>query len=743
MKFLRLLTLLLVSLLPLAGPVRAEFSGVAEWGYAEYRESRDGVGDLRARSLTQQYSLLWEKSGEFYNGKAGKYDLALGGEWSWLDADLDGENVDIETAKILYRGDILFAPGGLPFRVQLYSHDDHKSLFQEDTIGFLTRDTGDPIEPDIVTDLVNGQHIVTGATLLVGIRNGSYLGRYRDVLSQLPRLLVDYREIYVRDVHTETPQHYRERNLAFVSLNKKDNWFHYRYTDFKDFMDPDGASDYVEKSYLLGTIDHQQVRRWINITNWIQISADGSYTVTEQPNSQQDATERRYSLNFFTQMQRSNWGASNFTTYLRETEFNRLHKKLEIPFYARGELDRSTAWRFQFIGSRDQELVFSTDTQRDVDTAYLSAQVETFRQGRYIFAPKFEIESKGGEEGDGYAARATAEFYSNVKYRPKYEIYGSYSLARFAGENRNGEDSGSWEQQAIGRIETSLAPRARVGLEQQLIYSSGTVDQDVSDYIQPRSLARLEGSVQDPRRLDGSSFRSKTILRGEFTSEKRLDNTVELIFDYLVNDLSTDHQLIVRHRLEYDRRTFRASMLNEFMQGDVANFDTFSFQVIDGSSGGGTLNSSYEHRTRLFYSPGRAWETTGEFHLQWRRGDLGDTTNYDISQSLTYNFYVVNGLVRKLAIIRQELEYESFNDYTGLTANGTKLSLLGEVYPTRHTLFGLRGTFEHLSTGEDTYTMLAVAALNFEKFQVRLEYEYGTDDDQDAQRWEVNVRKIF
>lgn len=746
MKLCSSLVLLGLLCVLLPGAVRAEWQGTAEWGYVDYQRDSRLLGKTDASSFTQQYSLMWKKAGLIRNGKGGEYDLALGGEWTAYDTDINQDNFDNETKKILYRGELLLAPGGLPFRLHAYSYDEKQSLFYEDTQTSLQQSL---LRPGITTDIANGQHITTGATLLVGIRNGHYLGRYRNVLSQLPRLLVDYKENYVRDVHGDTPEHYRERNLAFVSLNKKDNWFHYRYTDYTDFMQPDGSNDYVEKTYLLGTIDHQQVRRWINITNWIKISADGSYTTTDQVRDQDYPQLRRYDLNLFATMQRSNWNANEFTTFQRVVEGRRLNKLLEVPFFAKGELDRNTAWRFQFIGKRDREqyldgsLFINGKSLSDEDDAYMSVRIETFRQGRYILAPHFEVEGKGGDEGDGYAARATFEFYSNSRYQPKTELYGSYSLARFKGNSRTGEEADSWEQEAIGRIESQVNSRVRLEVEQRLAHSSGTTDKDMTLRILPRANDPLEGTLEDVQRTKGSTLRATTTLRGEFTSIWRMDNLVELIFDFVSNEGGTDEQLILRHRLDYDRRSFSLRMTNRVIKGRNPTFSLGGSSLIPGGGGSPDADWSFEHTTRLGYSPGRAWDISSEFGYDWQKGDRGTNSEINLRQKANYNFYTVNGMVRKIAMIRQVLDYERFEDVNGQVTDVTEFTLLGEYYPTRRTLLGTRLRYYDATLGGAAVTCELYATANFEKLQVRLEYDYGTSEDADEQRWQVNVRKIF
>ena len=113
---LRNLASMLVCIAALLGLVTphavAGLTGSAELRYARQETSEQGDKVVDASHFAQQYSLLYQTNGQFLGGRGGKYALGVGYEWNSLDAEINGESADIQTGKILYKGDILIAQIG-------------------------------------------------------------------------------------------------------------------------------------------------------------------------------------------------------------------------------------------------------------------------------------------------------------------------------------------------------------------------------------------------------------------------------------------------------------------------------------------------------------------------------------------------------------------------------------------------------------------------------------------------------
>lgn len=750
----RFATAALVALLlagsPLAAFAAGDLSGSAELRYAQQEARENGQTIVDVSHFTQQYSLLYQARGQFMQGRGGKYALGLGYEWNALDAVLNGEHSDIQTGKILYKGDVLIAPGGLPFRLHLYSADMVKSHFIEQSVDSLfegnANDAFIPGRP--LTNITNGQHTRTGITLVVGETNGRYAGAYRHLLEDAPRLLIDYAEDYVRDLKSFTPQHYRSRDLAFVSLNKRDNWFHYRLFEHRDFLQE--GENFDEKSFLLGTIDHTSQRRWINMTNWIQVSADGSYTTGSRPNAI-DGNFNRYDLNLFARARRADWQASNFNSFSRVEEYGALKRSIETPVYAQGDLGRDASWRGRFIGQRESDLIYATGEERTKDVLYATTRVETFKHQPIIVAPEVAAEVKGGSRGGGEAARVGLEIYSNRSYRPRFDWLAGYSLAHFGGTGQTGFETDFWEQMLRGTIATELSSTFRTGFDQEVVFGTGSLERSTSQYIAPRSDLELSQSSAAISQRDGAVFRSVSSWFGEHRSTNRLYNRVEATYELLHTDEDDTDQVELSHSLRYDWRNLNVDMRNRLVLGNNIRGQGDSFGgILSPTVAGGQRDKTYNHSSNLWYSPGRTMEGSARFNYEWRDGVSSSSTRWRAQQDYRYNLFAANGIVRKLADIGERFEYEVFDPANGQRESATAFTLLGNYYPTRHTLLGARIRYEMRSPEEtDTLTWYTTAGLDFEKFQLALDYSYGTRTagtlipERKEHRWEVQVKKTF
>ncbi|ORJ62440.1 hypothetical protein [Geothermobacter hydrogeniphilus] len=743
--------LLLTSLQPAFALSR--LNGSVELAYGGYKADEDGQQVADTSYFAQKYSLLYSLDGQIYEGRGGGYKLALGAEWISLDLDENGESQSLQAPKALFQGEFLFAPGGLPIRFQAYSRDLSEAQFVEDSTfawqgDFFPYQTEGVIEPLVYDDIQDGSRIESGATLFLGIRNGHYLGKYRDILSMFPRLLIDYRQVDVRDLESLTPQKYSERDLAFVSLNKKDNWFHYRLHDYVDYLDP--QNNFREKIFMLGTVDHTLTRQWINITNWIKISADVSYTTLDSSGFVPD--EERYDLNLFSVGRRTNWEFSNFTTFERLLRADRMIRELEIPIFASGQLNRDTAWRVRLLGEKRDESNFATGGNQTghVDSSLVDTKIEGFRNSRYRADFRSELEYNNDDLMQGDAQRLTFSFYSNQAYRPRYDMFGSVSVARFAGRNKaNVNDSNYYETVLIGKVETNITSRLRVGGQEQLVWGQGDLGGSLTRYVIP--LGEVE-KLNDANFQTGTTWRNTLALFAEMTSSNRLDNRIEFIYDHLNASSDSDDQLNFRHTLNYDRRSFSLRMATEYTLNSTPSVENNSNLVTLGTSVGGGTRNEFNHHLTLNYAPNRNWELRGRLDYRWSDIVNGpDYTTVDARQSLQRNIYRQTGLIRRIASIEQELRYEEETS-SRYDVRVTTLGVAVNLYPTRHLYLGSRVRYRYFQQDDQgEYAVYLMAGLDYQKFKINLDYAYGDREKKDGavlperveHRWRVEVKKTF
>lgn len=732
---------ILLVLLPVV-PAKAKVTGWAQWSYLDYRATGGGLEDQEANHFTQDYALYYHSKGLFGGGRLGSYDVGLGYEWAAFDTEIDDEEIKTSTGKVLYRGSLLIAPGGLPFRLEAYSYDNFSVTFLPDRL------ESSVLEPSVVTDILNGQRVTTGINFIAGIRNGTYLGQYRELLSKYPRIFVDYREDYVRDLESREPEHSRLRNLAFVSLNKKDNWFHYRYREYTDYED--SVNDFSEKTYMLGTVDHLLRRQWINLTNWIEMSVDGSLTIRKD-NEFASGEGQTYQLNFANILRRDRFRVQNYNYFMRERDELNLHKIYELPIYADGILDVDRRWNAAYIAYGEDELLSGLNRQEKGN--YLMGRLSLNERDRIQYAPMLELEVREGDEGEGHAARAGLEIHTNSKFRPEVDWLARYRATWLSGSTSTDFDADYLEQEVLGEASRRLASNWRVGGRQRFIYGTGELDDGVMRYIAPQGNQELAGTYSKRSRIEGSVFRTTTEVYGEVQNSAALSNRLSLVYDMVrKEDGGSIDQLILEHTLRYQKATLKINVLNQFGTGDeppASRLPTNLGSAPRSAAGVGKLDYVFTHQTRVDYAPLRSFRLIAAFALDWQSGEAGESLRWYVNQDARYTFFTVNGFTRKLAEIYQTYEHESFYGEDG-DASELEFTLGGNYYLTRALRFGAKTAYRYYDPiGISELELRALVGVDYEKLQCELHYSYGLaqadglPDDRTEHLFEARVKKIF
>ncbi len=733
-------------------------SGSAELRYAQHTAEENGVEVLDASHFVQQYSMLWSTYGTLNKGRAGEYDFSLGYEWSSADVEIDGPEgfdvpIDNPLDKILFRGNLLLAPGGLPFQMNLYSYDmEHLSLNYRQ-LGELFYNQDTESTSGIVSTIQNGTHITTGMTFVAGVKNGDYRGRYRDLFTSMPRILVDFRQDEIRDLKGPSPQDYVDRDLAFVSLNKNENWFHYRFFTHEDKLEPN--NDYDSQSYLLGTIDHVNRRQWIDLTNWIQISTDISYSDTSPGPRASESQQKRYDFNFYTSAQRKDWKGGAYTSFSRIRDGHSLEKDLDIPVLASGRVNRETTWRVRLENQHEQEDIFATGALEKESNLFLASRLDMYSQSRYMVSPLLDVEYKDGSRADGFAFRAGVEVYNNLRYRTDTDVFGSYALSVFNGTSAAEGESDYIEQQLTGRYARDLNADLRTGFEQELTFGSGEYDSSSTDFISAdiTILNSLDGNSGSSEK--GNYYRSISRWYIDHRPASRIYNRLSLSYDFISAPADSGGQFSAVHNLNYYGRKVDASLFNELIFGGSLH-ESFNadLDLVGGSSitrQTGEVTSSFESIGRLDYDPDRRHHNVLDLELEWRKfKSAGSDQRYKLSQLYEYTFWKERGLLRKVAVLGEEIEYEDYSASLGTSNSLLSFSLFSELYPTRQTLLSARLRYEVDSTKETEAMLVFLSAgVDFEKFQMEFDYAYGTRTDGINQpervehKWEMKVKKIF
>ncbi|MCM2265655.1 MAG: hypothetical protein NDI73_10750 [Desulfuromonadales bacterium] len=720
-----------------------------EWRYADYSSESSTGEDFEASHFVQKYSALYQLAGNLYNGKGGSYNLGLGFEWWSLDTTFGDADFSLSNFKPLYNGDLYLAPGGLPFRLHLFAHD-------KESAGFFYRDHRQGVlNSNIITDVSDGSHHTLGATLIAGIRNGSYAGQYREYMSQVPKLYVDFRQDLVRDLEGATPEHYLDRNLAFVSLNKKDNWFHYRLHDFEDYVDK--RNNFTEKTFLLGTVDHLNYRQWIWLTNWVKLSTDASFTTIEEPYRDPNP-EEIFDFNLFFNGKKDGLAFSNPTTFSRTRQGGHLEKDLSVPVFLTQTLSPDRQAYVQMILEREEDS-FADFPAADTasDDVYLSGKLATGMTKPLRFDPQLELEFKEGTLGRGQSARAGVELYTNSRYRTDTDWLLAYSVGSYRGTpaGDDAEDVDFLEQIAEASVSRQFNPNLRVGGDQKVVVGRGELNSTVSKRIQPESSDSWLEDNDDAGDTDISVADTLRTITKLFADHRRgrLANRLLLKYEYLkVNDQEDQMNWELSHRLGYVNGNFRVKMINELEIGDQVGERSFSAPRIGTSlstSGSTDSDITFEHETFAAYMPNQNWFVDGLLNYMWRDGEQ-ERNLLSLRQKAQYNFFHTNGRKRRWLEVQQNFDFErSWGDEAGIERTYGNFTLGGKFYPMHNTYLRGYAGYEWYDPGITYVTYGAGIGVNFPLFQVEANYEYGTGDDDDTgedivdHRWELNIKKLI
>jgi hypothetical protein len=761
-----LLLLLGAAVIPVSA-AQTRLSGDVTLGMAAYRAEEAGVELEKITSLYQQYTLSVARRDTLGDSRLGTYSLLLGYEFNVIDAERieqgerDAAIGKMDAGKIYYNANILLAPGGLPFRLNLFADDLTRSAPVGRTFSSLRLGSqanaglsGHLVDAEIPVDLKNGTHRNFGGTLLVGIRNGSYLGQYRDVLSQLPRLLIDYRQEDAKDLHSHfSPTHYRYRDLAFVSLNKKDNWVHLRLREYTNFLDEE--DNQLTKQVMIGTIDHALNRQWINLTNWIKISGELSYT--EEEKSYWDDVRGTYNVNLFAVARNQGMNGSILSSFERENNGRLVKSSMELPISASIEQNRDTLIRTRFITEANQTASLAgvqynpgedwEGQQGEDKSFYLDVNADLRRTRQVVVKPRLEMELKYEREDDrGIAVRVGGELTSSPLARKGLSWSTGYFLTSMQTEMGAGR-SNYMQNDLYGRIDKDINSALRIGGHGRVAIGTGDDDGMMGFRIPKMSSEVVRAG---PQSADGSNTSNGNLTLFLDHQKRQLGNRLELAFDFTSGFGDTVKQSTLRHVLAYRQLAHTLDWESEIVVGDEIDapqtVDLNYVQSEESLSTNLDSRSSWSSRSTYHYDPSRSTA------LRLIGAVSGaQTLTYSLSEELTYRLYTTNGMVRRIAEFSEMIRYEKASQSSG-SRDSTLYSLFSASYlPTKYFLCKVSTEIvSYLGSGALQQTNSAEVVFGFEKLKFLASYSRGEKDRESddlpqvmEERWDLKVKKIF
>lgn len=733
-----------------------EVHAVVDLGVGGSRSEVDGGSVQSQKSNYEKFSLSYNVKGVLGDRRAGHYSLMIGYDFSRIaptiikDGERDRSYGAIQAGKVLYRGGLVLAPGGLPFRLTASIFDTAPpSAVSRRLDNSVLQDTYSS-GGDVKNDMSSGTHQEIAVTLLLGIRNGSYLGAYRDYLSQVPRLMVDYKQVEVHDTASNfSLVHYVARDVAFVSLNKKDNWIHYRTHEFTDYLDR--SNDRTSTQVMIGTVDHMMSRQWINLTNWIRISGDISYT--EERAAHEAHPQKTYQLNLFTSTRRQGYRLDVPSTWSRVVkEGDHLSQDASLPIYFSAELNRDNSLSLTLVNnfSRETSLNEGVLNGDKLDgrshMTSLSMRGDLFRTRPLYFRPNLSLSMTNEGETSSFGETLGLEWGNRTS---KNAFFWTLSLG-LAADQRDEETTSS------RYLEENLALSLRKGLSRNLVASmtvSARHGDGNSEDAQARSNPNSETLV-DPNLIDnGLDSRFSTYGLSTYLDHDgvRFDNRLGFVLESSQTPDDSTKTMQVQHILQQrSRENGSLTVTSELNFGDFVTARGGYFDFVSPAANGESVDLSWMSEALYKYSPSRSFNLSLTGSLSGTGGGEGGGESWRLAEKVDYRFFTVNGIVRKLAEITEEIGLEQVPQSNESRNSALYVRFEGSIYPTKYLYAKFRSEWVTLGpSGSTQMSYDSETGLNFALLQVALSYGRGYKTREDSmaaaeeEHWDLKIRKTF
>lgn len=720
----------MLAMCALLAPKKAfcRLSAEAELSYANYDVSDRTGRHLSANSLSQRYSVLYGKQGRFMEGRMGMYDVALGYEWSTFDTsikstDNNSSSPSASNGHIIFSGEVLVDPKEFPLKLSVYSRDLTRSTWIRESNTRQYSYTNSPlvsdglVAPDFITGIQNGQHVESGATLVLGVKNGMTNG-YNELFRHFPMIMLDYRDQINKDYSSLYPENNRLSRLAFVSLNKKDNWFHYRYTTYKDYIN--SGNSYNETQIQLGTVDQTMQRRWVDFANWLQVSADGLLSKRVINNS---LSTEEFTLNLFATARRKTWEARTFNSFTREKNNNDLITyKTNVPVYVSGIFSPTSTWN-AYLTYNDSK----NNKGGQFTTTSAGYQADAFTRSTFTLKHGIGVETATGSDIiSGMIGTASTSRFSRV-----FSLAADYNIRRYMYDN-NAFTSQSFNANARYVVNNQLS----FLLSQTNNFTSGrsrAIGGGVSgastfteQYYNPRT-----GSYDV-----GSSYQSVTGLSASWNPLPRLNVTFSATEDvYKPADGPNNIITTLENNVDYSVSNLRFSSKNLYSHGNSSGSSSpynTAGQVSSQNTASYIFSRNMDARLKVSY-------------YKWI-DQSSQPDKLEVEQNFNYYYYQTRGVARKIfeineAFIRRDEPYNS-----GVVVRNNEFSLGAKYYPMRQLLVGGGARYIFAKRLDDySVSYFGTIALQFRLLEASIDYTYGknTSDGRIEKKFMANVKKKF
>lgn len=729
-KRIALAPVLLAAGIFMASAAEARVSGDVELRYVDFTSEVNGA-KLDAHTFEQRYSLLYDNAGKLANGRLGRYAYALGYEWGSFDTKVksptDNQNLSISSGHILYEGEIRIQPQKVPLSFIAYSRDLNRIIF--------SREIGSDIDvlgSNLTTSMQNGTRINSGATLRFGFGNGGS-SDYGTIFNNMPMLFVDYQNQLVRDYKSTTPQDSSQNSFVFAAFSKHTGWLQYRQTRLDDHINRD--SSYREDQYILGTVDHTLNRQWVDLTNWIKISADGQFTKRIDNQTGQRDT---YDINLMAVASREKWEARTYNYFNRTIDLRGgrgVTNNVHTPVYIEGVWGPETNWKVRLASEVQKKTNFSDNSRSDRSDLLASVRVDTFKRSQFTLSPSLSVERFEQDGSKSVIVEGNVESASTRRFSNVLGLAASYNI-KLLSQSVGTSTTDFYQQTITGRGIYKLSDALRFNLEEKITIANGSQSELGSTTIQFNAdrLATSSDSITSRSETTAGFKRFTTTLGASWTPVARLMVGFTASEDiYLQENTSTDAVTSLTSSIEYTLPNFAIGSSVGYIQRTAA----------------GINSSQISASGRASYTPNRNMKSDLRYLYSRVKDSTQDITRVDLLQRFTYTINKMIGRPQRVLDLIEELSYVNT---TNSLADGSfdskkRLTLGATYYPTRNLYVAATIRYSLLDPGNNKeLTGTGEAGLNFDKLQTNIEYSYGKRSGIDSRvdkRFSANLKKQF
>ncbi len=692
---------------------------------------------MSSSSLVQNYSLLYSSNGTIYNSRVGRYDVSLGYNWTALDTNFKSstysekpfeEEFNKTRGHLLYSGEVNIDPKEVPFKLNAYSRDMTRNSITSSSGSGLQNFGSIFGNRDQATDINDGLHIENGATLVAGVKNGMTNG-YNEVLRHFPMILLDYKDTINRDLRAINKVDDRLSRLAFVSLNKKDNWFHYRHTLYEDNIN--NKNNYVENEIQLGTVDQYMARRWIDFSNWIKVSTDLQFS-KRKSNYQVNPIED-INLNLFVTGERKYWSARTFATFLRHKDADdTLSYQTTLPLYASGVVSQDLSWNAR-TSYRDNHDINPMGVRSTFTSMLVGYRVDAYKRSLFTLSQGFDVESSQTNASDLVTLSGSIETTSSSRFSKNVTLGASYNIKNSS--TSTGSSSSDFLEQRLD-LRGSYAPTntLRFELRQNNTFTKGTLtpfsgttgntETLLPQYVTPKNLTAAD--------MGSQSYHSLSTLTVSWNPKPRLNTYLTLSEDvYKTSVLGVTPSTEVLSGISYTNDAWSVSDTLHYTHGSREVLDENSNSFLDSAS------------LRYIHSRNLDGSISASYSANFSSGDTTYDANYE--QRLNYNYFTTSGVSRKLLEFNEALLYSAGTPNASRSFNRS-LTLGLKYYPISQLTLATGAGYSYTSSISN-YALVwnASAVANFRLLQASLDYVHGfrTADKAREDKFTGNIRKSF